>query len=83
VGLTDQWVHQRVSTEHYRLWCAKLCDQVKSHFGEGTGAEGQQQQLDNNSTGQRAPSRARIVADWDYRWAGGSTLIEPSDCFVP
>jgi hypothetical protein len=68
VGLTDQWVHQRVSTEHYRLWCAKLSDLVKNCFGEGNAAEGQQQQQrDNNSTAQRAPSRARIVADRDYR----------------
>jgi hypothetical protein len=69
VGLTDQWVHQRVSTEHYRLWCAKLSDLVKNCFGEGNGE--QQQQRDNNSTGQRAPSRARIVADRDYRFVPG------------
>lgn len=60
-------MHQRISNEHYRLWCAKLSSVVGANFGEGSGTQGQQQQRDNNSTGQRAPSRARIVADRDYR----------------
>ncbi|WIA38046.1 hypothetical protein OEZ86_001416 [Tetradesmus obliquus] len=67
VGLTDQWVHQRVSSEHYRLWYAKLCNDVGNYFGDNKGAQGQQQQRDNNSTGQRAPSTARVAAEREYR----------------
>lgn len=71
VGLTDQWVHQRVSSEHYRLWYAKLCSDVGNYFGDNKGAQGQQQQRDNNSTGQRAPSTARVQAEREYRCERG------------
>lgn len=60
MGLTDQWLHQRLSIEHYHTWYAKLQHDVKSKYS----TQEQRQQQRNN----RMPSRACIVADRDYRW---------------
>lgn len=66
VGLTDQWVHQRVSDEHYALWHAALRDQVRvQDANAAAAAAGAADAIDGGAVNGRAVQV--IVAARDYR----------------
>jgi hypothetical protein len=78
VGLTDQWVHQRLSSQHYELWYRQLADAVAAADANFAAQQQQNQQrhgrgserLSEGGSGKQPVSTPRLVAAKDYRCAG-------------
>lgn len=76
VGLTDQWVHQRLSSQHYASWYKQLADTVAAADANFAAQQQQNQQrhgrgserLSEGGSGKQPVSTPRLVAEKDYRW---------------
>jgi hypothetical protein len=89
VGLTDQWVHQRLSNQHYELWYRQLSDTVASADANFAAQQQQNQQrhgrgserVSEGGSGKQPVSTPRLVAAKDYRCAGlGVSGTRPLSC---
>lgn len=78
MGLTDQWVHQRLSNQHYQSWYKQLADTVAAADANFAAQQQQQNQqrhgrgserLSEGGSGKQPVSTPRLVAEKDYRWA--------------
>lgn len=76
MGLTDQWVHQRLSNQHYASWYKQLADTVAAADANFAAQQQQNQQrhgrgserLSEGGSGKQPASTPRLVAEKDYRW---------------
>lgn len=75
VGLTDQYIHERTSKEHYRAWYAELKDKVQTvdvnNSNESTVRDEEGDAIEKPNTS------ARIKPADDYRWGSISEKHGP------
>jgi hypothetical protein len=81
--LTDQWVHQRLSNQHYEAWYRQLADAVAAADANFAAQQQQNQtrhgrgseRLSEGGSGKQPVSTPRLVAEKDYRCDGAAVTV--------